>query len=55
MSLCDEGVGDEWGIERGEKRKFADLWTNHSVTWIEFIRDEFVGFGNETTFYLSGE
>jgi len=41
-------LGDEWGTEQGEKKNFVDNRANHSLTGIEFIRDGFVSFGNET-------
>jgi len=41
-------LGDQWGTEQGEKKNFEDKRANHSMTGIEFIRDGFVSFGNET-------
>jgi len=41
-------LGHEWGTEQGEKKNFVDKRANHSLTGIDFIRDGFVSFGNET-------
>jgi hypothetical protein len=41
-------LGEEWGTEAGERRTFDDLRTNHSLSGMEFIRDGFVSFGNES-------
>ena len=41
-------LGVDWGTEAGERRTWDDLRTNHSLSGIDFIREGFVSFGNES-------